>query len=393
MLAATHDDTITGIISAIRLVAGNEPAVGLHEPTFAGHERDYVLECIDTGWVSSAGSFVNRFEQELCRHTGAQFAVAVVSGTAALHIALLDACVRAGDEVLVPSLTFAATANSVAHAGAIPHFVDSTWDNLGMDTKRLANYLREVAVPGKDGTVNRKTGRVIRAIVPVHIFGHAVDLEAVTAVAHDFDLTVVEDCTEALGSLSDGVPVGGKSRYAVLSFNGNKIVTTGGGGAVLTDDADVARRVRHLTTTAKLPHRWEFNHDAVGYNYRLPNINAALGCAQLEQLPGFVARKRQLAERYIEAFANVADAKIFREPARCRSNYWLNALVLDRKLADRRDELLAACHGAGILARPVWRLLHELPHFSSSPRMATPVAEDIARRIVNLPSSPHLIAS
>lgn len=390
MLEAPHAFSIEQTVRTIRSIVGDATPVPLHEPTFSGQEWDYVKECIDTGWVSSVGKFVDRFEKVLCERCDAAYAVAVVNGTAALHAALLVVGVKPGDEVLVPSLTFAATANSVAHCGAIPHFVDSNWETLGIDADALRAYLEAIIVIDRDVARNRATGRIVRALVPVHVFGHTVNLDALTEIADRFHLALVTDATEALGSRYRGQEIGRTGAVTVLSFNGNKIVTTGGGGAILTNDSTIATRLKHLTTTAKRPHAWHFDHDEVGYNYRLPNLNAALGCAQLEQLDEFVARKRRLAERYLTAFADKPGISAFREPSFCLSNYWLNALVLDSHVARCRDDLLTACHAAGILARPTWRLLHELPHFASSPRMPTPVAEDIQRRVVNVPSSTHL---
>jgi perosamine synthetase len=378
------------IVARVRAVVGDARTVELHEPTFAGREWQYVKDCLDSGWVSSAGAFVERFERSLCEHTNARHAVAVVNGTAALQVALMLAGVRVGDEVLVPSLTFAATANAVVHCGAVPHFVESTWATLGIDPTAIEAYLREITAFRDETAVNRQTGRPIRAIVPVHIFGHPVDVDTISDLAGRFHLSIVEDASEALGSSYRGRPTGSASRLAVLSFNGNKIVTTGGGGAVLTNDAEIAKRCKHLTTTAKRPHRWAFEHDEVAFNYRMPNLNAALGCAQLEQLESFVSRKRALADRYMAAFAGSSSVTVFREPAHCRSNYWLNALVLGAGLASRRDDLLAECHAQEIRARPPWRLLHELAHFSSAPRMSMPIAKEIQSRVVNVPSSPFL---
>ena len=289
---------------AVEIVIGrrNRP-VALHEPVFAGNEWDYLKDCLDSTFVSSVGAYVDRFEQMLAELTGAAHAVAVVNGTAALHVCLRLAGVEAGDEVLIPSLTFIATANAVSYCGAVPHLVDSSPVTLGLDAAALADRLGAIAVMKDGHAVNRETGRRLAAVVPMHTFGHPVDLDAIAEVAAAYGIPVVEDAAELLGSTYKGAPVGGRSHLAALSFNGNKIVTTGGGGAILTDDEDVRRHAKHLTTTAKTPHRWAFVHDEIGYNYRLPNLNAALGCAQLEQLPGFLAKKRALAMAYRDAFA------------------------------------------------------------------------------------------
>jgi perosamine synthetase len=290
--------------------------------------------------VSYNGAYVTRFEEELAAFTGAQRAVAVVNGTAALHLALRLAGVQPSDEVLIPALTFVATANAIAYCGAVPHFVDSETQSLGIDAGKLDVYLDDVAEQRGDAFFNRRTGRCLRALVPVHVFGHPCDLDALAGVCERFGLAMVEDAAEALGSHYKGTHVGTRGRMAVLSFNGNKIITTGGGGAVLTGDDVLADRIKHLATTAKMPHPWAYIHDEVGYNYRMPNINAALGCAQLEQLPGFLRRKRTLAARYAEAFRDVEGVTFVQEPAWGRSNYWLNALSISR------CETISASRGA-----------------------------------------------
>ena len=379
------------IVAAIgRAVGTNARPLHLHEPRFAGHEWEYVKECLDTGWVSSVGHFVDQFEIELAKTCGARSAIAIVNGTAALHTALRLVGVGPGDEVIVPALTFIATANAVTYCGAIPHFVDSDENNLGLDPKKLRAHLERIARRRDGGLINGETKRPIRAVVPVHVFGHPVDMDALNAVCAQVGLPVVEDATESLGSTYRGRPCGALGRIGVLSFNGNKIVTTGGGGAVLTNDEAFARRAKHLTTTAKLSHPWAFVHDEIGWNYRLPNINAALGLAQLEQLSGFVAVKRALALRYAEAFAGVPGLKWVKEPERTSSNYWLNAILLDDDDMAARDAVLQACHDAQILARPVWTLMHRLAMFTDCPRAKLSTAESIERRLINLPSSAML---
>jgi perosamine synthetase len=364
--------------------------VELHEPRFGARERELVLDCIDTGWVSTAGKYVGQFEQMVAAATGVRHAIAIVNGTAALHAALLVEGVRPNDEVILPSITFVATANAVSHSGAVPHFVDSTWETLGLDPAALERHLLEIATSRGGETVNRQSGRVIRAIVPVHIFGHPVDMAPLLAVAAKYGLAVVEDATESLGSTWQGRACGSFGHSAVLSFNGNKIITTGGGGMILTGDDDYARRARHFTTTAKKPHAWSFDHDEVGYNYRLPNINAALGCAQMEKLPEFLASKRKLAERYLEMFDGIAGARIFREPQGAHGNYWLNTLVLDGEFAGDRDRLLGELHAHGVRSRPLWTPMHLLPMYRDCPRAPLPVADDMHARCINLPSSPFL---
>ena len=377
------------IVAAIRSAIGQEPA-SLHEPRFAGNEWLYVKECLDSTFVSSAGKFVDRFEAELAAYTGAGHAVAVVNGTAALHVALRLSGVQPGDEVLIPALTFVATANAVAYCGAVPHFIDSEEASLGLDPRALRDHLRFMAEIRDGLCVNRVTGRVMRALVPMHAFGLPSDMEGLLAVALDFHLVLVEDAAESIGSKWQDRHTGTFGLFGTLSFNGNKTLTTGGGGAILTNDPKLAARAKHLTTTAKLPHRWEYRHDEVGYNYRMPNINAALGCAQLEQLPRFLDAKRRLSEIYRMGFTAMPEVHLVAEPAGCRSNYWLQTLLLDESHAAQRDQVLEAANDAGLQIRPAWTLMHRLPAFSDCPRMQLPIAESLARRLINLPSSPHL---
>jgi perosamine synthetase len=358
-----------------------------------GREWEYVKDCLDSGWVSYAGQYVERFERALEHTTGAHHAVAMASGTAALHIALQVCGVGSDDEVLLPALTFVATANAVVHAGAVPHLIDSEFSSLGVDAARLSEYLASIATTVDGKCYNRHTSRRIAAVVPVHVFGHPVDMDALLEVSAQYGLAVVEDATESLGSTYKGRSAGTLGHVSALSFNGNKIITTGGGGALLTNDQGMARHAKHLATTAKLPHKWEFRHDEVGYNYRMPSLNAALGCAQLEQLPAFIENKRRLSARYQEALQGVAGIDFFTEPAFARSNYWLNAILIRPEFARDfacRDALLGAFNDAGIMARPAWTLMHRLPMFADCPRMDLPTAESIERRLINIPSSASL---
>jgi perosamine synthetase len=378
------------IITALRRIVG-EGNFPLHEPRFAGNEQRFVQECIASTYVSSVGAYVERFEKELAAYTGARRAVAVVNGTAALQVALRLAGVQANDEVIVPSLTFVATANAVQYLGAVAHFVDSEEATLGLDPRALRDWLKSVAEPTGDVYRNRQTGRRISALVPMHTFGHPCDLEDLLAVAHDYRLALVEDAAESLGSFYQGQHTGTLGLLGTLSFNGNKIVTTGGGGAILTNDESLADHAKHLTTTAKQPHRWDYVHDEVGYNFRMPNLNAALGCAQLEQLPEFLASKRRLFGRYKEAFAGVKDVRLMEEPCGCESNYWLQTLILSENAAVQHGEVLQATNDAGLMMRPAWRLMHQLAPYQECPRAPLPVAESLAQRIINLPSSAGLV--
>ena len=387
----TSETTAAQVVGAISSVVGKAPAA-LHEPRFAGNEWLYVKECIDSTFVSSVGKFVDRFEADLAAYTGARYAVAVVNGTAALHIALKLAGVKSGDEVLVPALTFVATANAVSHCGAAPHFADSEEGTLGMAPGPLREYLESISEIHSGVCINRLTGRPIRALVPMHTFGHPVDMNGLLAVARDFRLALIEDAAESLGSLYHGRHTGTFGIMGTLSFNGNKTITTGGGGAIITDDAKLAHKAKHLTTTAKLPHRWAYEHDEVGYNYRMPNLNAALGCAQLEQLPDFLNAKRQLFNFYRIAFADLPGMHIVGEPSDCRSNFWLQTLQLDSENLPLLNSILECTADAGYMTRPVWSPIHRLRPYVDCPRAPLPVTESLVSRLINLPSSPGILA-
>jgi perosamine synthetase len=377
------------VLAAVRRATGAEKAA-LHEPEFAGREWEYVKECIDTGWVSSVGKMVDRFEAMLAEITGAERAVATVNGTAALHIAVILAGAGQGDEVILPSFTFIATANAVSYAGAVPHLADIDAGTIGLDAAKLDAHLREVARVGPDGCVNRVTGRPIKAAIVMHAFGHPADLEGLAEVCARHKLVLIEDAAESLGSYYRGKHTGALTRIGALSFNGNKVVTTGGGGAVLTRDPALGARAKHLTTTARLAAGWNFVHDEVGYNYRLPNINAALGCAQLERLANFIARKRALAECYRAAFDAVDGVSFVAEPPGSKSNYWLCNVMLDGARAAEQGAVLKALNDAGFGARPAWTPMHMLAMYRDCPRAGLSVTEDVFRRLVSLPSSPAL---
>lgn len=377
------------VVKTIKSVVGFG-SVGLHEPTFQGNEWLYLKECLDSGYVSSVGQFVDEFEYRIAEFTQAKFAICVMNGTSALEIALKLAGVQVGDEVLAPALTFVATANAISYCGAIPHFVDSEVRSLGIDTVKLREYLRENSEEKSGLCINKSTGRVIRALVPMHTFGHPSSMDELLSIAEDFNLVMVEDAAESLGSTYKGKHTGTFGALGTLSFNGNKIITTGGGGAILTNDQYFAKRAKHLTTTAKIPHKWEFDHDEIGYNYRMPNINAALGCAQIENLPEKIIMKRQLFQRYKEAFSSMPGLSIFEEPEGCYSNYWLQTLLLDEDHSEFRDSILAESNKAGILSRPAWKLMTDLVPFKRSPSMNLNSAKSLYRRVINLPSSPVL---
>ena len=378
------------VVGAIRGVVG-PGKVALHEPSFEGNEWLYLKECLDSTFVSSVGKFVDRFEDELATYTGAKYAISVVNGTAALQIALKLAGVQSNDEVLVPALTFVATVNAVTYCNAIPHFVDSEEGTLGIDTSKLRDYLQRNTSQQSGKCVNNLSGRVIRALVPMHTFGHPSDIDGLLSIANDFNIILVEDAAESLGSFYHGQHTGTFGLFGTLSFNGNKTITTGGGGAILTNNEALARHAKHLTTTAKIPHAWEFRHDEIGYNYRMPNINAALGCAQLEKLSDKLASKRELFKRYQSAFAQVEGVSLFSEPENSQSNYWLQTLVLDGSESENRDLILESTNNTGIMTRPAWELMNNLEPFKGFPCMDLSTAKSLLERIINIPSSPGLV--
>lgn len=378
------------VLKAIRSVVG-AGQISLHEPSFEGNEWKYLKECLDSSYVSSVGKFVDQFEKHLAEFTGAKHAISVVNGTAALHIALKLAGVEAGDEVLIPALTFVATANAVTYCNATPHFIDSEENTLGMNVNELQSYLSRNTSQVSGQCVNRKSGRVIRALIPMHTFGHPNDLDGLLAISNDFNIALVEDAAESLGSYFKGKHTGTFGMLGTLSFNGNKTITTGGGGAILTNDSELAKKAKHLTTTAKTSHVWEFRHDQVGFNYRMPNLNAALGCAQLEQLPGKLVAKRKLFKKYEEAFAKIEGINLFVEAINCQSNYWLQTLILDKSQAHQRDLILEVTNKDGIMTRPAWELINSLPPYASCPSMDLQFSNSFSKRLINIPSSPSIL--
>ena len=372
------------ILLAIKSVA-NAPCA-LHEPVLRGNAEKFVVDCIRSGWVSSVGEYVSRFERDLADYAGATYCVATVNGTAALHVALLLAGVQPGDEVIIPALSFVATGNAVVNCGATPHFVDVNISTLGMDPVLLRQHLDQISEQSGGVTVNRNTHRRIACIIPMHTFGHPCEIEELSKISERFQIPVVEDAAESLGSTYQGKHTGTFGKLGAISFNGNKIITTGGGGAILTNDEKLARTARHITTTAKLPHRWLFNHDQHAFNYRMPNINAALGCAQLEMLRGFVATKRNLADQYRKAFAQVDGVQFISEPLGSTSNYWLNAIRFPGCDEAFRDMVLEATNSAQLMTRPCWTPLNRLPMFTQCPRASLSETDRIFVETINIPS-------
>jgi perosamine synthetase len=386
------NDLTEELFSKITSVVGSEKKnVTLHEPEFSGNEWLYVKDCLDSGWVSSVGKYVDLFEKKLAEISGTHRAIACVNGTAALHICLQLLGVKQNDEVLCPAVTFIATTNAISYCGALPHFVDSEYQTLGISPKKLQQYLSENTQKKADGCFNKRTGNRIKALVAVHIFGHPVDIDPIKEVCDHFQIEFIEDAAESLGSLYKGKHAGSFAKLSALSFNGNKVVTTGGGGAILANDTKLGELAKHITTTAKVPHAWAFNHDMIGYNYRMPNINAALGCAQLESLPSFIKRKRALAEEYKKVFMDSEGYQFLIEPDFAQSNYWLNAVILSEKNAPLRNSILDGLNKEGVMTRPIWTLMPKLPMFAQCPRMADlSVAEELEKRTINIPSSAHL---
>jgi len=360
--------------------------IPLHEPRFLGNEKKYVLDAIESTYVSSVGAYVDQFEEMMCDVTGAEHAIAIVNGTNALHLALVLAGVESNDEVITQPLTFVATANAISYINAIPHFVDVDMDTMGLSPTILESYLEEIAEVKNGVCYNKKTGRRIKACVPMHTFGLPMRIDLLVEVCDKYKIFLVEDAAESIGSYYKEKHIGRYGKLGVFSFNGNKTITCGGGGAIITDDENIAKRAKHLSTQAKIPHKWDFVHDEIGYNYRMPNLNAALACAQLEKLEGFVKNKRETAEKYMAFLNQYKDEVSFKkEIDGAKSNYWLCALeFLEEK---QKDEFLELTNQKGIMTRPVWRLMNHLPQFSSFPKSDLSNSEYLEKRVVNITSS------
>lgn len=359
--------------------------IPLHSPTFSGNEKAYVMETIESTFVSSVGKFVDEFERKMEAFTGTPKAVATVNGTAALHAALYMAGIERSDLVITQALTFVATCNALYHMGAEPIFVDVSPVSLGLCPKAMEVFLEENAEVTDAGCIHKPTGRRIKAVVPMHTFGHPVELDELVAVCLKWQLVLVEDAAESLGSFYKGKHTGTLGEFGAVSFNGNKIITTGGGGMVLCGSEEAGKRTKHVTTTAKVPHPYEFFHDEPGFNYRMPNLNAALGCAQMEVLEHYLEKKRQLAHQYQTLFS-LSDATFVMEPEYAQSNYWLNAIICAD--AQQRNELLEQTNAAGVMTRPIWQLMHRLPMFEKALRGDLTHSEFIEAHLVNLPSTP-----
>ena len=376
------------VIDFIRTLYHSQDSIPLHEPKFIGNEKIYLNDCIDSTFVSSVGKYVDRFEQLVTEFTGAKYAIATVNGTAALHVALELIGVRRDDEVITQPLSFIAACNAISYCGAKPIFVDVDLDTLGMSPISLKAFLSNNVRKTSAGCINKTTGKRIAAVIPMHTFGHPCRIDEIAKICNEFGISMIEDAAESIGSYYQGKHTGTFGKLGVFSFNGNKTITTGGGGMIITNDETIAKRAKHITTTAKKPHPYEFIHDEIGYNYRLPNINAALGCAQMETISKFLESKRTIANAYSKFFDNNHYFKFISEPVNATSNYWLNALVLEDKQS--RDDFLRELNDAGVMSRPVWRLMNELTMFSDCQSSDITNAKWLEERVVNLPSSVRL---
>ena len=373
------------IVAFIRKLYGTEKFIPLHAPSFGGNEKKYLNECVDTTFVSSVGKFVDRFEEMISDYTGAKKAVVCVNGTNALHMAMMLVGVERGDEVITQALTFVATCNAISYIGAHPVFIDVDRDTMGLSSVAMNEWLSENTEIKNKQCYNKYTGRRVKACVPMHTFGHPVHLDELVEVCNRYHLELVEDAAESLGSFYKGKHTGTFGKIGAISFNGNKTITTGGGGMLLFQDEELGKYAKHLTTQAKVPHRWEFVHDHIGYNYRMPNINAALGCAQMEQLDEMLKNKREMAEKYKAFFDNNSEIEFFTEPENCQSNYWLNALIFNNK--EEQQVFLQYANDNGIMTRPIWELMSRLPMFKDCQTDGLVNTEWFADRVVNIPSS------
>ena len=376
----------TKIVNIVKKILG-KGRHPLHEPYFCGNEWNYVKKTLDENYVSSIGSFVNKFEDQIKKFTKSKYVIPVVNGTEALHLSLVACGVKSNDEVLLPTITFVGTANSIIYSGAIPHFIDSEFETLGIDPLKLEKYLKKITIKKGKFYFNKKTKRRIKAIMPVHVFGNICKIDKILKIAKKYKLVVIEDAAEALGSFFKNKHAGTFGLVGCFSFNGNKILTTGGGGAIITNSKLLAKKIKHLSTTAKINHRWEYIHDAIGYNFRMPNINAALGSAQIENLNKFLISKRKLFLKYCKDFSKVNDVRLIKNPEFSKSNNWLNTIFIKNSSIKKRNKVLSFGQKNRIFLRPVWKPLHTLKHLNKMPKMNLDAAKKIYESCINLPSS------
>jgi len=372
------------VINFIQETYKTKDFIPLHEPKFAGNEKKYLNECIDSTFVSSVGKFVDEFEEKIASYTGAKYAIATSNGTSSLHISLLLADVERNDEVITQPLNFVATCNAISYCGAQPIFIDVDKDTMSLSPSALKYFLENQTTVKNQQCINNKTGKAIKACVPMHTFGHPCRIDELKEICDKYHVFLIEDAAESVGSTYKGKHTGTFGKVGVMSFNGNKIITAGGGGCIITNDKTLAKKAKHLTTTAKVPHKWNFNHDMVGYNYRMPNLNAALLVAQLENLDKFINSKRRLANEY-EAFFNSTNYVFVKEPMESKSNYWLNSILLKNK--QQRDEFLNETNSKNVMTRPIWTLMNQLSMFEQAQCGDLTNAEWLEERLVNIPSS------
>jgi len=377
----------TPVVDFIRSVYKTDSFIPLHEPRFLGNEKKYLNECIDSTFVSSVGKFVDEFENKIASYTGAKYAIATNNGTSALHISLLISGVESGDEVITQPLTFVATCNAISYCNAAPIFIDVDKDTMGMSPVALEAFLKENVIIKNQQCVNKSTGNIIKACIPMHTFGHPCRIKEIQSICKEWHITLIEDSAESLGSFYDNQHTGTFGELGIISFNGNKIITSGGGGCILTNNKDLAKKAKHITTTAKEPHKWNYAHNMIGYNYRMPNLNAALIVAQLEQLNGFLKNKKMLADKYKYFFQSI-DINFVTGLNGFKPNYWLNAIVLHNK--KERDLFLDETNSQGIMTRPIWTLMNKLPVFKDCQSGGLINSEYLEQRVVNIPSSVNL---
>ena len=378
------------IIRSIKKLLGEGPHF-LHEPSMGKKETNYVTETIKNNFVSTKGIYVQKFEKKIKNYTKANHVTSTINGTQAIFIALKALGIKQNEEVLVPALTFVGTVNAISYLGAEPHFIDSNIKDFGIDCRKLENYLKKIVIFKKNKSINKKTGRAIRAIIPVHVFGHPCDIEFILRLAKKYKLKIVEDAAECLGSFYKNKHLGTFGDAGCLSFNGNKIITTGGGGAVLSKNKNLNKKIRHLISTAKVQHKWEYIHNEVGYNLRLPSLNAALGLAQISKINFFLKQKRKLFLKYKNIFDKIGGVKLFKENKFSKSNYWLQTIILDYKNIHLKNKLLKSGYSRKIFMRPAWKLISELNPYKNKQKMNLNGARDIYKRVINLPSSQKLM--
>ena len=383
-MSANNANINLAVINFIKSIYKNNKFIPLHEPRFLGNEKKYLNECIDSTFVSTAGKFVESFEEKIAKYTGTKYSIATSSGTSALHISLILAEVDKDCEVITQPLTFIATCNAVNYCNAKPIFIDVDKDTMGLSPAALRTFLENNAKIKNKKCINKKTNKIIKACVPMHTYGHSCKIDEIKEICDEYYIFLIEDAAESVGTLYKNRHTGSFGKLGTMSFNGNKIITAGGGGCIITNNKTLAKKAKHLTTTSKIPHKWDFNHDMIGYNYRMPNLNAALLVAQLENLDNFISSKRKLANMY-ETFFNSTNYAFVKEPVDSKSNYWLNSILLKNK--QQRDEFLDETNSNGVMTRPIWTLMNKLPMFKDAQCGDLTNSKWLEDRVVNIPSS------